>query len=67
MNELKINNNIITDSTHIAESLNNYLLKSAQNWPTKLRLAKSLLMRLMMKMCRLKIVCLKIRVFILAK
>ena len=68
MNKLRINNNIITDSTLIAESLNLIiLLISAQNWPTKLRLAKSLLMRLMMKMCRLKIVYLKIRVFILAK
>lgn len=58
IDELKINNNVITDSTLISESLTISLI-SAQKWPTKLRPSKSLTdssHRLTTKMSRLKIV-----------
>ena len=54
INELKINDSIITDSALISESqtLNNYFINIAHNWPTKLRLMKSPTTNLIRKMPR---------------
>ena len=67
INELKIYDNIITDSTLIAESFNNYFINIGALLVNDTLLTKSLLMSLMIKMSRVKIVCLKIRVFIFSQ